>query len=175
MASSIDGDSNGPKEGDVSVCLKCAGFVQFDANLKLEKTPKEVWDNLDLKSKLILLNAISIIKHERKMLMAFDTAKDHGDGSGGGDKSCADLLMDSDVFSKQFDKCAKVAHGLGVCRFCYAHYLIMSGLSHLRDMDVEFETAAKRLIRCVGVTYDIDIEMGAIVLMSGEKPRKKGG
>ena len=36
-ASNADGKAGAPEEGDVSVCIRCAGACVFDAKLKLRK------------------------------------------------------------------------------------------------------------------------------------------
>lgn len=39
-----DDDSKMPSPGDVSACIRCAGLLEFDANLKIVKLPDATLD-----------------------------------------------------------------------------------------------------------------------------------
>lgn len=36
-----------PEEGDLSLCIKCGGFLQYGKGLTLIKMPDKIWDDLD--------------------------------------------------------------------------------------------------------------------------------
>ena len=55
-----------PKEGDLSLCIKCGGFLQYGKDLILNKIPDSCWDNMDQEMFDILLKARQFILNNKQ-------------------------------------------------------------------------------------------------------------
>lgn len=51
-----------PKPGDLSVCFKCGGFLQYSRDMALQKLPMVVFETLDRQTKRTLLKMQYLIR-----------------------------------------------------------------------------------------------------------------
>lgn len=63
----VGGDSSGPQEGDLSVCIHCAAPLMFDAQLKLNVLTEETMNQLPNSSYIELKTAIRAVRQIKKL------------------------------------------------------------------------------------------------------------
>ena len=59
-ATGIDNDET-PKPGDVSICINCAGFLQYSSDMSLQELPKVVFESLDHEVQMTMKRARRVI------------------------------------------------------------------------------------------------------------------
>lgn len=62
-ATATDGDSGlEPTPGDVTVCVGCAGILQFDGSMKLKELSFEDLSSMDTETQAELLKAVNVVQ-----------------------------------------------------------------------------------------------------------------
>ena len=65
------GDRRAPVPGDLTVCIACAGLLQFDDSLRLVPLPEDALSGLEADTREVLLasrNAVRVVLADRAMM-----------------------------------------------------------------------------------------------------------